>query len=110
MVFEPLLQIPAQPKMKQSDPAPAVPVSNKVLPLAYIDCKGFRIIIPSAEKYKTQDGPDVFIFQVESISLSPDPANPICRTPLRPDIYQQAARARVLNVPGLFRFPVYFVN
>lgn len=102
MVFEPLLELPTYPKSKyQSTPAP-IPVANMILPLAYVDCKGFRVIVPSVELGKIHDGPDVFIFQVESINLTPDPVNPICRTPLRPDIYQQAARARILNLPGWF--------
>ncbi|KRT78503.1 hypothetical protein AMK59_7594, partial [Oryctes borbonicus] len=101
MIFEPFSYLPVS--SKQAPPTTATassPLTNKILPLAYIDCKGFRFILPSVELGKLQAGPDVFIFQVDGIILTPDPVNPICRTPLRPDIYQQAARARILNVPG----------
>lgn len=100
MIFEPFLELPTNPRQTKSSSAAPFVVYTKNLPLAHIECKGFRFIVPSVELGKLHSGPDVFIFQVESISLTPDPVNPICRTPLRPDIYQQAARARILNVPG----------
>ncbi|KAI4462018.1 vacuolar protein sorting-associated protein 13b [Holotrichia oblita] len=100
MIFEPFLQLPSSTRQTQlSSISPSV-IYSKTLPLAHIECKGFRFIVPSVELGKLHSGPDVFIFQLENISLTPDPVNPICRTPLRPDIYQQAARARILNVPG----------
>lgn len=37
---------------------------------------------------------------MDGIRITPDAENPICRTPLRTDIYQLAARANILNVPG----------
>lgn len=40
------------------------------------------------------------MLQIASINLRPNANNPICRTPLRPDMYQQAARAHILNIPG----------
>jgi len=37
---------------------------------------------------------------LDGIRITPDAENPICRNPLRTDIYQLAARANILNVPG----------
>lgn len=73
-------------------------VNNKTLPLAYLDFKGFRIIFPSS--LKSNDYHDMCIFQLENITLNPTPDNPICRNPCRPDIYQKATQARMLQVPG----------
>lgn len=56
--------------------------------------------MPSVELGGSGITHDVCMFQVERISLNPSAVNPICRTPCRPDIYQQAAQARILNVPG----------
>lgn len=56
--------------------------------------------MPSVELGGSGISHDVCMFQVERISLNPSAVNPICRTPCRPDIYQQAAQARILNIPG----------
>jgi len=37
---------------------------------------------------------------LDGIRITPDAENPICRIPLRTDIYQLAAQANILNVPG----------
>lgn len=37
---------------------------------------------------------------MDGIRITPDAENPICRIRLRNDIYQLAARANILNVPG----------
>ncbi|XP_008197902.1 intermembrane lipid transfer protein VPS13B isoform X1 [Tribolium castaneum] len=73
--------------------------TNQALPLAYLECHDIRLLVPSSEL--TGGGNhDVFVVQVEKIGLSPTVPNPICRTPIRPDIYRQAAQARVLTIPG----------
>lgn len=56
--------------------------------------------MPSAELGGRGAVQDVFMFQIDRISLNPSAVNPICRTPCRPDIYQYAAQARILNIPG----------
>lgn len=101
MVLEPLLRIPrnASKKIVKRENK-SLPLSNRNLPLAYIECRGFRIITPSEELGEVNFIHNILMFQVEGIHLSPNPENPICRTPCRPDIYQQAAQARILNVPG----------
>lgn len=38
--------------------------------------------------------------QLDGVRITPDAENPICRTLLRTDIYQLAAQANILNVPG----------
>lgn len=103
MVIQPLLQIPSKaPQKTVKKEVKGIPLNNRNLPLAYIECRGFRVIIPSEELVETNFVHNVCMFQVESINLSPNPVNPICRTPCRPDIYQQAAQARILNVPGKY--------
>lgn len=70
------------------------------LPLIYLDIRGLRFIIPSSDQNSRFLFQDVFILQITHINLNPAPDNPICRSPLRPDLYQQAAQADLLNVPG----------
>ena len=40
------------------------------------------------------------LFQVTQLSITPAVENPICRAPIRPDIYTKAAQLRILNIPG----------
>ncbi|XP_024888618.1 vacuolar protein sorting-associated protein 13B-like [Temnothorax curvispinosus] len=40
------------------------------------------------------------MLQLAGIRITPDAENPICRVPLRTDIYQLAAQVNILNVPG----------
>ncbi|XP_066257341.1 intermembrane lipid transfer protein VPS13B isoform X1 [Euwallacea similis] len=75
-------------------------LSNQTLPLAYLDCQEIRVIMPSKELLGGGVLHDTIIFQVQKICLNPQAVNPICRTPIRPDLYEQAAHARILNVPG----------
>lgn len=70
------------------------------LPLMYLDIRGLRMIVPSSDSNSRFLYQDVYILQISHISLNPSPDNPICRTPLRPDLYQQAAQADLLNIPG----------
>nr|CAH7751442.1 unnamed protein product [Callosobruchus chinensis] len=73
-------------------------VNSQVLPLAYLECQDIRVVMPSVELGSTGAMHDVIIFQ--KISLAPSAVNPICRTPIRQDIYDQAVHARILNTPG----------
>ncbi|XP_076265664.1 vacuolar protein sorting 13B isoform X3 [Rhynchophorus ferrugineus] len=75
-------------------------INNQTLPLAYLDCQDIRIIMPSADLLGSGGLHDSLVFQLQKINLSPQAVNPICRTPIRSDIYDQAAHARILNVPG----------
>lgn len=97
MVVVPLLKIP-QPKERVYDEHNLW--TNQNLPLAYLDCQDIRVIVPSSELCGKSTIHDVCLFQIEKISLNPSAVNPICRTPVRPDIYEQAAQARILNIPG----------
>lgn len=75
--------------------------NNQSLPLAYLECSEIRVIVPSSDLHANKTSQlDVYVMQIEKITLSPSVTNPICRTPLRPDIYRQAAQARVLAIPG----------
>ncbi|XP_066581689.1 intermembrane lipid transfer protein VPS13B isoform X2 [Prorops nasuta] len=88
------------------DPGPVFPLSfitnlnNESLPLIYLEFKGLRLMVPSSApaRYKLQH--DLLMFQLDGIYVTPHAENPICRTPLRQDIYQLAAQANILNVPG----------
>lgn len=102
MILQPILEIPT--------PSNNLPVNkseflmhlnSQALPLAYLECRGLRVIMPSSELGSRGAMQDVFVFQIDRISLNPSAVNPICRTPCRPDIYQYAAQARILNIPGI---------
>ncbi|XP_045475296.1 vacuolar protein sorting-associated protein 13B [Harmonia axyridis] len=104
LVLEPLfaIQIPSKKKGRSTQGPPSY-VTNQVLPLAYLECHNVRVIIPVSSWRKKSDlklDHDVYLFQISKISLGPNAVNPICRTPYRPDLYQHAARSRILNIPG----------
>ncbi|XP_012543255.1 vacuolar protein sorting-associated protein 13B isoform X3 [Monomorium pharaonis] len=74
-------------------------LNNDSLPLIHLEFKGFRLMMPAfTDMNKLQH--DLLMLQLEGIRITPDAENPICRIPLRTDIYQLAARANILNVPG----------
>ncbi|XP_070530231.1 intermembrane lipid transfer protein VPS13B isoform X2 [Cardiocondyla obscurior] len=74
-------------------------LNNESLPLVHLEFKGFRLMIPAfTDTNKLQH--DLLMLQLDGIRITPDAENPICRSLLRTDIYQLAARANILNVPG----------
>ncbi|XP_020300480.1 vacuolar protein sorting-associated protein 13B isoform X2 [Pseudomyrmex gracilis] len=74
-------------------------LNNESLPLIHLEFKGFRLMLPVlTDTIKLQH--DLLMLQLDGIRITPDAENPICRTPLRTDIYQLAAQANILNVPG----------
>ncbi|XP_039314180.1 vacuolar protein sorting-associated protein 13B [Solenopsis invicta] len=74
-------------------------LNNESLPLIHLEFKGFRLMMPAfTDTNKLQH--DLLMLQLDGIRITPDAENPICRIPLRTDIYQLAARANILNVPG----------
>ncbi|KAG7190764.1 hypothetical protein KM043_006836 [Ampulex compressa] len=75
-------------------------LDNTSLPLIYLEFKGFRLMLPASitDRYNLQH--DLLMLQLDGIRITPHAENPICRTPLRVDIYQLAAQANILNVPG----------
>ncbi|KAK9889545.1 hypothetical protein WA026_006900 [Henosepilachna vigintioctopunctata] len=102
LVLEPLFAIRWPKRKDTSNPSTAY-INNQVLPLAYLDCHDVRVVVPiscSKKKNTTKLHHDVFVFKISKISLTPNAVNPLCRTPYRPDIYQHAARNRILNIPG----------
>lgn len=105
LVLEPLFAIQMPEKKGRKARGPSF-VTNQVLPLAYLECHDVRVIVPvslSKKKLMKLDH-DVYMLQISKISLCPNAVNPICRTPYRPDLYQHAARSRILNIPGKFLF------
>lgn len=100
LVIAPVLEIPIIEEQKNVSTKMITILNNQVLPLAYLDCQDIRVIIPSADLAGSGAAHDVFICQMQKMSLSPSAINPICRNPLRPDIYEQAAHARILSIPG----------
>lgn len=100
MVLEPLSKIPTSDPTSKSTENSLMFINNNNLPLAYLDCNGLRIVLLSSELPEIRRHHDVCIIEIESINLVPTAENPICRVPIRPDIYQHAAQTRILNVPG----------
>ncbi|KAJ8683631.1 hypothetical protein QAD02_019423 [Eretmocerus hayati] len=73
---------------------------NETLPLIYLDFKGFRLMLPAKSDVIHESQHDLLMLQVDNIRIAPIAENPICRVPMRPEIYQSAAQANILNVPG----------
>lgn len=67
------------------------------LPLILFSSKGLRLFIPLRE---CSDHCNAYIFKINSITMHHNVENPICRVPLRQDVYTKAAQMRILNVPG----------
>ncbi|XP_044753199.1 vacuolar protein sorting-associated protein 13B isoform X2 [Coccinella septempunctata] len=102
LVLEPLFAI-QMPEKKGKGSQSVSYVTNQALPLAYLECHDVRVIIPvsmSKKRGNMKLDHDVYMLQISKISLCPSAVNPICRTPYRPDLYQHAARSRILNIPG----------
>ncbi|EFN66110.1 Vacuolar protein sorting-associated protein 13B [Camponotus floridanus] len=76
-----------------------ITLNNELLPLIHLEFKGFRLMMP-ALNHANKLQHDLLMLQLDGIRITPDAENPICRTPLRTDIYQLAAQANILNVPG----------
>lgn len=96
----PILQIPKSEEPKATTIGSLNFINNQTLPLAYLDCQDIRVIMPSVDIGGTGAMHDVIIFQLQKICLTSTAVNPICRTPIRPDLYEQAVHARILNIPG----------
>lgn len=82
---------------QRKEKAPTGVLGVKDLPLILFSSKGLRLFIP------LRDCPEqcnAYIFKINSITMHHNVENPICRVPLRPDIYTKAAQMRILNVPG----------
>ncbi|XP_076165604.1 vacuolar protein sorting 13B isoform X1 [Ptiloglossa arizonensis] len=75
-------------------------LDNEALPLIYLDFKGLRLMLPASNIMKCKPQHDLLMLQLDGIRITPHAENPICRTPLRLDIYQLAAQANILSIPG----------
>ncbi|XP_015175870.1 PREDICTED: vacuolar protein sorting-associated protein 13B isoform X1 [Polistes dominula] len=75
-------------------------INNEFLPLIHLEFKGLRLMIPVSTPARHRLQHDLLILQLDGIRITPHAENPICRTPLRSDIYQLAAQANILNMPG----------
>ncbi|XP_021693609.1 vacuolar protein sorting-associated protein 13B [Aedes aegypti] len=83
---------------KQDEPEPPQKVFGvRDLPLILFSSKGLRLFIPLRD---CSDRCNAYIFKINSITMHHNVENPICRVPLRPDVYTKAAQMRILNVPG----------
>lgn len=69
------------------------------LPLIYFDSKGVRVFVPFLSTDRDSDC-DVFIININSITINPSVENPLTRISVRPDIYTKAAQLRIITVPG----------
>ncbi|XP_043519945.1 vacuolar protein sorting-associated protein 13B isoform X2 [Frieseomelitta varia] len=75
-------------------------LDNEMLPLIYLDFKGLRLMLPVSNITKLKPQHDLLMIQLDGVRITPHAENPICRTPLRLDIYQLAAQANILSIPG----------
>ncbi|XP_030768330.1 vacuolar protein sorting-associated protein 13B-like isoform X2 [Sitophilus oryzae] len=105
LVLIPLLNIPVKsPEPEKCDSVSSTnflnSVNNQTLPLAYLECQDIRVIMPSSELIGNGSLHDVMVFQLQKVTLNPQAVNPICRAPIRTDLYERAAHARILNIPG----------
>uniref|UniRef100_A0A675B3R5 Chorein N-terminal domain-containing protein n=2 Tax=Anopheles darlingi TaxID=43151 RepID=A0A675B3R5_ANODA len=76
-------------------------VAVKDLPLILFASKGVTVFLPLRNRPTIDGNPcSVYILKVSSITVHHNVENPICRVPLRPDVYTKAAQMRILNVPG----------
>lgn len=87
-----------QKKQKKTNTNSAVS-SVADLPLIYFESKGVRLFIPFLTKNRDSDC-DVFIINVNSVTINPSVENPLTRISVRPDIYTKAAQLRIITVPG----------
>uniref|UniRef100_A0AAG5CN30 Chorein N-terminal domain-containing protein n=1 Tax=Anopheles atroparvus TaxID=41427 RepID=A0AAG5CN30_ANOAO len=91
---------------ESTNPDPVLGVKD--LPLILFASKGITVFLPlrsvgssmTGETDPSGDVCSVYIFKVNSITVHHNVENPICRVPLRPDVYTKAAQMRILNVPG----------
>ncbi|XP_053671577.1 intermembrane lipid transfer protein VPS13B [Anopheles nili] len=83
-----------------ADPSPVLGVKD--LPLILFASKGITVFLPlrTEQTEKPDERCSVYIFKVTAITVHHNVENPICRVPLRPDVYTKAAQMRILNVPG----------
>uniref|UniRef100_A0A182NL10 Chorein N-terminal domain-containing protein n=1 Tax=Anopheles dirus TaxID=7168 RepID=A0A182NL10_9DIPT len=85
---------------RDSEPGPVMGVKD--LPLILFASKGITVFLPlrCSEADMELAQCSVYIFKVSTITVHHNVENPICRVPLRPDVYTKAAQMRILNVPG----------
>ncbi|XP_075230064.1 vacuolar protein sorting 13B isoform X2 [Lycorma delicatula] len=100
-VVNPLLKLShnraPRPVIQPQSAAPLTSFTSANLPLLYLDLMAVRIVLPAASGHCQHD---VVLIQFDGITTSPQPENPICRVPVRLDIYQAAEKHRILGVPG----------
>ncbi|XP_058811887.1 intermembrane lipid transfer protein VPS13B [Topomyia yanbarensis] len=82
---------------KEEMDTPKTVLGVKDLPLILFSSKGLRLFVPLRT---SSDICNAYIFKINSITMHHNVENPICRIPLRPDVYTKAAQMRILNVPG----------
>uniref|UniRef100_A0A182Q1H4 Chorein N-terminal domain-containing protein n=1 Tax=Anopheles farauti TaxID=69004 RepID=A0A182Q1H4_9DIPT len=95
--------VDARSELIDREPEPPGPVLGvKDLPLILFASKGITVFLPlrSSSTDRECDRCSVYIFKVSTITVHHNVENPICRVPLRPDVYTKAAQMRILNVPG----------
>lgn len=72
---------------------------NGDLPLIYLDYQGLTLVI-LLDTLSSNHRHDSIILKTDGITVFPHADNPICRIILRPDLYELAAQANILNTPG----------
>lgn len=93
------------PSAKKSQPAKPTgwELNSRALPLVYLSSGTIRIFLPvddvGSERPLLGSG-DVSLVQIGAASLSPQVENPLCRRPLREDLYSWAQEQGMLNAVG----------
>uniref|UniRef100_A0A8C4PXQ0 VPS13-like middle region domain-containing protein n=1 Tax=Eptatretus burgeri TaxID=7764 RepID=A0A8C4PXQ0_EPTBU len=77
-------------------------ISSRSLPLLYVNTGSIRVFMsqPKEESAGSPGEEDTVVLKIDSVMLSPQADNPLTRTVLRKDIYQQALTLGVLREPG----------
>uniref|UniRef100_A0A1B6E4J2 Chorein N-terminal domain-containing protein n=1 Tax=Clastoptera arizonana TaxID=38151 RepID=A0A1B6E4J2_9HEMI len=100
-VLDPLVSVTGPGCSSDTIPGSSLPLkfSTSSLPLLYLDLMTIRVMFPTSNM-KEKNQHDVLIFQLDKLVVNPQPENPICRNPIRQDIYHAAEKRRILNIPG----------
>lgn len=100
LLWTPEVSVP--PKGQPTKPA-GWDLNSRALPLVYVSSGTIRIFLPvddNGGSERLSSSGDVCLVQIGAASLSPQVDNPLCRRPLREDLYCWAQEQGMLNAVG----------
>ncbi|XP_077536947.1 vacuolar protein sorting 13B isoform X2 [Haemaphysalis longicornis] len=105
LLWNPAASVVSVPSKKSQPAKPAGwELNSRALPLVYLSSGTIRIFLPvddvGSERRPPLGSGDVCLVQVGAASLSPQVENPLCRRPLREDLYSWAQEQGMLNAVG----------